>query len=301
MYLHEDRRDKSNSFFRQPNHGITFPALRDGRVFGPRHGERFLAHRDAGACKPLTGEAKTLNRRAALRLLAGVTIAATTRAASKAATGGAPRIRPDAASVLIVVDVQNCFIAGGTLAVPHGEDVVPVINRIAPAFANVVMTQDWHPPAHVSFASSHPGRRPFETIEVAYGRQTLWPDHCVQGTQDAALDRDLKIPQAELIVRKGFHREVDSYSAFREANRITRTGLQGYLTERGMRRVFVTGLATDFCVSWTALDARQAGFDTYVIEDACRGIDLNGSVAAAWREMVSRGVRRIQSEQIEVA
>jgi nicotinamidase/pyrazinamidase len=234
-----------------------------------------------------------------LRLLGGVTTIAAS-AASTAALGGAPRIRPDAASVLIVVDVQNCFITGGTLAVPHGEDVVPVINKIAPAFVNVVMTQDWHPPAHVSFASSHPGGRPFETIEVAYGKQTLWPDHCVQGTHDAALDRDLEIPQAELIVRKGFHREVDSYSAFREANR-TPTGLQGYLRERGMRRLFVTGLATDFCVARTALDARQAGFDTYVIEDACRGINLNGSVAAAWRDMTRRGVRRIQSKEIEVA
>lgn len=241
-----------------------------------------------------------MNRRAALRLLGGLASVATCKA-SAAAVGGAPRIRPDAASVLIVVDVQNCFISGGTLAVPHGEDVVPVINRIAPAFANVVMTQDWHPPAHVSFASSHPGRKPFETIEVAYGKQTLWPDHCVQGTHDAALDRDLEIPQAELIVRKGFHREVDSYSAFREANRTTPTGLQGYLTERGMRRLFVTGLATDFCVAWTALDARQAGFETYVIEDACRGIDLNGSVADAWRDMTRRGVRRIRSEEIEVA
>jgi nicotinamidase/pyrazinamidase len=242
-----------------------------------------------------------MNRRTAVRLLAGVTAAAATRAATTAAVGGAPRFRPDAASVLIVVDVQYCFITGGTLAVPHGEDVVPVINRIAPAFANVVLTQDWHPSAHVSFASSHPGRKPFETLDAAYGKQTLWPDHCVQGTHDAALDSDLEIPQAELIVRKGFHREVDSYSAFREANRTTPTGLQGYLAERGMRRLFVAGLATDFCVAWTALDARQAGFDTYVIEDACRGIDLKGSLAAAWQEMARQGVRRIQSRDIELA
>jgi len=246
-----------------------------------------------------TGKSPLLQRRTALRMLAGVTIAATTHAAT--GVGGAARLRPDAASVLIVVDVQNCFIAGGTLAVPHGEDVVPVINRIAPAFVNVVMTQDWHPPAHVSFASSHPGRKPYETIEIAYGKQTLWPDHCVQGTLDAALARDLKIPRAELILRKGFHRDVDSYSAFREADRATPTGLQGYLQERGVRRVFVAGLATDFCVAWTALDARQAGFDTYVIEDACRGIDLEGSVAAAWQEMTRRGVRRIQSSEIEMA
>lgn len=242
-----------------------------------------------------------MNRRTALTLLAGMSIAVRTRATPPLPSRAVLRIRPDAASVLIVVDVQNCFIAGGTLAVPHGEDVVPVINRIAPAFANVVLTQDWHPRAHVSFASSHPGHKPFETIEVVYGRQTLWPDHCVQGTNDAALDRDLEIPQAELIVRKGFDRAVDSYSAFREADRTTPTGLQGYLTERGIRRVFICGLATDFCVAWTALDSRAAGFETYVIEDACRGIDLKGSLAAAWQEMTQRGVRRIQSGDIELA
>jgi nicotinamidase/pyrazinamidase len=178
--------------------------------------------------------------------------------------------------------------------------VVPVINKIAPAFENVVMTQDWHPAGHVSFASTHPGRKPFETIKLAYGNQVLWPDHCVQGTPDAALVKDLHIPQAELIVRKGFHRAVDSYSAFEEADRKTPTGLQGYLNERGIKRVFVTGLATDFCVAWTALDARKAALETYVIEDACRGINLNGSIAAAWREMGKRGVRRIQSTDIEL-
>jgi nicotinamidase/pyrazinamidase len=209
------------------------------------------------------------------------------------------KITPDATSVLIVVDVQNCFITGA-LAVPHGEDVVPVINKIAAAFENVVLTQDWHPTGHVSFASTHPGRRPFETIKTAYGNQVLWPDHCVQGTADAVLDKELNIPQAELIVRKGFHRDVDSYSAFEEANRKTPTGLHGYLKERGIKRVFVTGLATDFCVAWTALDARKAALETYVIEDACRGINLNGSVAAAWREMMKRGVKRIQSTNIEL-
>jgi nicotinamidase/pyrazinamidase len=209
------------------------------------------------------------------------------------------RIRPGASSALIVVDVQNCFLDGGTLPVPHGAEVVPVINRIAPAFQNVVMTQDWHPRGHVSFASSHPGRQPFESIRLAYGNQVLWPDHCVQGTADAALDKDLDIPQTELILRKGFHGQVDSYSAFKEADRKTPTGLQGYLAQRRITSVFVTGLATDFCVAWTALDARGAGFETYVIEDACRGIDLHGSVAAAWRRMIARGVKRIQSTQIE--
>jgi nicotinamidase/pyrazinamidase len=274
---------------------------------------RRVFHRHAGVRRHLAAEKTTMNRRSALRLLAGAAMSAAmagtpdrARAAvPPGAAGGAggaakPRVKPDAASVLIVVDVQNCFIAGGTLAVAHGEDVVAVINRIAPAFANVVLTQDWHTPGHVSFASSHPGRKPFDTIDVAYGRQTLWPDHCVQGTPDAALAADLRIPQAELILRKGFHRDVDSYSAFREANRTTPTGLKGYLTERGMKRVFVCGLATDYCVAWTALDALQDGFATYVIEDACRGIDLHGSVAAAWHDMTRRGVQRIQSTDIEM-
>lgn len=209
------------------------------------------------------------------------------------------KITPDATGVLIVVDVQNCFITGA-LAVPHGEDVVPIINKIAPAFANVILTQDWHPAGHASFASTYPGRKPFETIRLAYGNQVLWPDHCVQGTPDAELDKNLNLPGAELIVRKGFHREVDSYSAFEEANRKTPTGLQGYLEERGIKKVFVSGLAIDFCVAWTALDARKAGFATFVIEDACRGINLNGSVAVAWEEMRKRGVERIQSSDIEL-
>ena len=178
--------------------------------------------------------------------------------------------------------------------------MVPVINRIAPAFKNIILTQDWHPPGHASFASSHPGRKPFETIQLGYGKQVLWPDHCLQGTPDAALDKDLQAPQAELILRKGFHPDVDSYSAFEEADRKTSTGLKGYLAQRGIRKLFVAGLATDFCVTWTALDARKAGFETYVIEDACRGIDLNGSLAAAWKAMEDNGIRRIQSAAIEV-
>jgi nicotinamidase/pyrazinamidase len=212
-----------------------------------------------------------------------------------------PRIKPDSASALIVVDVQNCFVAGGTLAVAHGEDVVPVINRLAPAFQNVILTQDWHTPAHASFASSHPGSKPYDTLQLSYGKQVLWPDHCVQGTADAALDPQLHVPQAQLILRKGFHQDIDSYSAFMEADRRTPTGLQAYLQQRGIGRLFVVGLATDFCVAWTALDARAAGFSTYVIEDACRGIDLNGSLAAAWREMQAKGVVRIRSSAIETA
>jgi nicotinamidase/pyrazinamidase len=204
--------------------------------------------------------------------------------------------RPDTA--LIVVDVQNGFVTGGQLAVPNGEAVVPVINRIAPAFANVVLTQDWHPAGHASFASSHAGKRPYDTIDLSYGTQVLWPEHCVQGTFDAALHAELRVPQAQLIVRKGFHPQVDSYSAFQEADRTTPTGLDGYLKQRGITRLFVVGLATDFCVAWTALDARRMGYDTWVVEDATRAIDLDGSLEAAWSEMAAQGVGRIQSSEL---
>lgn len=209
-------------------------------------------------------------------------------------------IKPDDNAALLVIDVQNCFLPGGSLAVKDGEQVVPVINRIAKGFSNVVMTQDWHTPAHVSFASTHSGKKPFEVIDLAYGKQVLWPDHCVQGTDGAALSKDLAIPQAELIIRKGYHNEVDSYSAFTEADGKTTTGLGAYLTARGITTVFVAGLATDFCVAWTALDARKAGFTTYVVEDACRGIDTQGSLAKAWTDMAEAGVKRIQSADIAV-
>ncbi len=207
----------------------------------------------------------------------------------------AARLKPGADSALIVVDVQNGFVTGGMLAVPRGEEVVPLINRVASAFENIVVTQDWHPPAHASFASSHPGKKAFETTELAYGTQVLWPDHCVQGTPDAALHPDLWLPTAQLILRKGFHKGVDSYSAFEEADHQTSTGLAAYLSARGIRSVFIAGLATDFCVAWTALDARKHGFEAWVIADACRAIDLNGSLAAAWAQMTAQGVRRIQS------
>jgi nicotinamidase/pyrazinamidase len=207
----------------------------------------------------------------------------------------AGKITVDDKSVLLVIDVQNCFLPGGSLAVKDGDKVVPVINRIAKSFANVVMTQDWHTAGHVSFASSHSGKKPFEVIDLSYGKQVLWPDHCVQGTEGAALSKDLNIPQAELILRKGFHKDVDSYSAFTEADGKTSTGLAKYLEARGLQRVFVAGLATDFCVAWSALDARKAGFETYVIEDACRGIDTQGSLAKAWTDMDAAGVKRIQS------
>jgi nicotinamidase/pyrazinamidase len=196
---------------------------------------------------------------------------------------------------LVVVDVQNDFVPGGALAVPRGDEVVPIVNRLAARFENVVLTQDWHPPAHASFASSHPGRRPFETVTLAYGPQVLWPDHCVQGSAGAALHAGLDIPHAQLVLRKGHHRDIDSYSAFLEADRRTPTGLAGYLRERGIARLYVCGLATDFCVAWTALDARAAGFETTVLEDACRAIDLEGSLAKAWAEMQAAGVRRAAS------
>lgn len=213
----------------------------------------------------------------------------------------AGKIKPAASSVLIVVDVQNCFVTGGTLPVAKGEEVVPVINKIAAAFDNIVVTQDWHTAGHASFASSYGGKKPFETTTLKYGQQVLWPDHCVQGTEDAALHKDLKLPTAQLIIRKGFHKDVDSYSAFEEADRKTVTGLAGYLKARGIKSVYVTGLATDFCVAWTAMDARKAGFETYVVEDACRAIDLNGSLAAAWKQMSAQGVKRIQSGDLELA
>lgn len=216
-----------------------------------------------------------------------------------AAARAATPIRPDGHAALIVVDVQNCFVDGGTLPVKGGADVVPVINRLAPAFRNIVITQDWHTPGHASFASTHAGKKPFETIRLAYGGQVLWPDHCVQGTADAGLVAGLDLPTAQLIIRKGFHQDVDSYSAFEEADRKTVTGLAGYLKERGIKTVFLTGLATDFCVAWTAVDARKAGFEAYVIEDATRAIDLNGSLAQAWKDMTAAGVKRIQSADIQ--
>ena len=198
---------------------------------------------------------------------------------------------------LIVVDVQNDFCPGGALAVPKGDEVVPVINRLAARFDNVVLTQDWHPRDHASFASSHPGKKPFETINLPYGKQVLWPNHCVQGTPGAAFHPGLNTERAKLVVRKGFHRDVDSYSGFLEADRTTTTGLAGYLKEKGLRELFVCGLATDFCVGWTALDARATGFEVAVIEDACRAIDLEGSLARAWRDMADAGVRRVSSAQ----
>jgi nicotinamidase/pyrazinamidase len=198
--------------------------------------------------------------------------------------------------VLLVIDVQNDFCSGGALAVPGGEKVVPAINRIAQKFANVVLTQDWHPRDHVSFAANHPGSEPFQTIELAYGPQVLWPAHCVQGTAGAEFHRDLDVTRASLVVRKGFRRGIDSYSALFENDHATPTGLLGYLRERDLKTVFVAGLALDFCVRFSAEDARTAGFDVAVIEDACRGIDLDGSVAATHRSFRERGISVVSLE-----
>ncbi|MDB5619823.1 bifunctional nicotinamidase/pyrazinamidase [Tardiphaga sp.] len=230
------------------------------------------------------------NRR---QLLAGMGALAAAAVAPKA-LWAAGKVSLDRTSVLLVIDVQNCFLPGGSLAVKDGDRVVPVINALAKKFPDVVMTQDWHTPGHISFASSHGGKKPFETIDLKYGKQVLWPDHCVQGTDGAGLSKDLAIPQAELILRKGFNKDTDSYSAFNEADGRA-TGLASYLKARKLQRVFIAGLATDFCVAWSALDARKAGFDTYVIEDACRGIDTQGSLAKAWADMAKAGVKRIQS------
>jgi nicotinamidase/pyrazinamidase len=239
----------------------------------------------------------TSNRREFLKVTAGgLTLAGLVGRAS--AAGAEATIKPGGHDVLLVVDVQNCFIPGGSLAVNGGDEIVPIINRIAPAFRNVVLTQDWHTPGHVSFASSHPGKKPFETVQLPYGTQVLWPDHCVQGTEGAALAPGLSIPHAELIIRKGYRRDVDSYSAFLEADRKTPTGLGGYLHERGLHHVYLVGLATDFCVGWSALDARKAGFAATVIEDATRGIDAGGSLAKAWADMTGAGVKRIKSTDI---
>ena len=237
-----------------------------------------------------------LNRR---QILAGAGTMALATMVPKSLWAAAS-IKIDDASALLVIDVQNCFLPGGSLAVKDGEQVIPVINRIAKGFTNVVMTQDWHTVGHTSFASSHPGKKPFEVIDLAYGKQMLWPDHCVQGTDGASLSKDLSIPQAELVIRKGYHKDVDSYSAFTEADGKTTTGLAAYLKARKLERLFVAGLATDFCVAWTALDARKAGFEAYVVEDGCRGIDAQGSLAKAWADMEKAGVKRIQSGDIAV-
>lgn len=208
------------------------------------------------------------------------------------------RLPSDPRSALLVIDMQYDFMPGGALPVPEGDGLVPLINRLGAQFRNVVITQDWHPKGHISFASRHAERNPFENITLQYGAQTLWPDHCVQGTHGAELHADLQLPHAHLILRKGCNPEIDSYSAFVEADRTTRTGLANYLKERNIDSVFVVGLALDFCVAWTALDARSAGFDTWVIADACKAIDLDGSMNRAWIDLRAAGVVRIESADL---
>jgi nicotinamidase/pyrazinamidase len=206
------------------------------------------------------------------------------------------KIKVSGSDVLLVIDVQNDFCPGGRLPVPRGDEVLPIINRLAARFAHVVLTQDWHPPGHGSFASSHAGRHPFDIIALAYGLQILWPDHCVQETSGAEFHPDLKIPHAELVIRKGFRSVIDSYSAFYENDRVTATGLGGYLRERGFARVFVVGLAFDFCVRFSAEDACKYDYTTVVIEDACRSIDMDGSVAATYDSFAAIGIACIKSD-----
>jgi nicotinamidase/pyrazinamidase len=202
--------------------------------------------------------------------------------------------------VLLAIDLQNDFMPGGALAVARGDEVVPLVNRLAQAFTHVVLTQDWHPASHVSFAANHAGRQPFEAITLPYGQQTLWPTHCVQGSRGAALHTGLEttVTRARAIVRKGQNPALDSYSAFMEADRKTQTGLAGYLRELGIKRVYCCGLATDYCVAWSALDARAAGFEVALIDDASRAIDLNGSLDAAWRQLRAAGVAPVSVQDV---
>ena len=204
----------------------------------------------------------------------------------------------DPRAVLVVVDLQVDFLPGGALAVPGGNEVPPLANRAAAGFRNVVLTQDWHPAGHVSFASTHPGRAPYETIPLPYGPQMLWPDHCVQGMPGARVSAHVDIPHAQLVIRKGVHPGIDSYSTFYEADRTTPTGLSGYLRDRGIDTVYLAGLATDFCVSWSAVDAARHGFDTFVVEDACRAIDVAGSLAKARADMAAAGVQMVRLDDL---
>jgi nicotinamidase/pyrazinamidase len=208
-----------------------------------------------------------------------------------------PSLHPSR-TALLVIDVQNDFIPGGQLAVPEGDLIVPLINQLGGQFKQVIIAQDWHPSGHASFASSHPNRQPYDEIQLPYGKQTLWPVHCVRDTPGAALHAELDLPHAQLIIRKGCNPDIDSYSAFLEADRTTTTGLAGYLKERGIDTVYMVGLALDFCVMFSALDARAAGFNTFVVLDACRAIDLQGSLAVAIERMQVAGVGLISTNDI---
>ncbi len=205
---------------------------------------------------------------------------------------------PENNDLLLIIDVQNDFCTGGALAVPNGEEVVAVINRLQAHFRQVAITQDWHPERHSSFASSHNGKDPFSTTTMPYGEQTLWPDHCIQGSTGALFHSALETDTASMIIRKGLNPAIDSYSAFFENDRTTSTGLSGYLRELGTKRVFCVGLAYDFCVRFSAEDAQQQGFETYVISDACRAIDMDGSAALTTKELTGKGIRFLSSDQI---
>lgn len=199
---------------------------------------------------------------------------------------------------LLIVDVQNDFCPGGALEVPNGDEIIPTINKLSESFDHVLQTQDWHPEGHSSFASSHPGKEPFETIEMPYGEQVLWPDHCVQGSEGADFHPDLNTTRSQLVVRKGFRKNIDSYSAFYENDDTTKTGLTGYLHDRGIDTLYAVGLATDFCVKWSVVDGCKEGFEVYVVEDAVRGIDIDGSVDQAWQDMQEAGATRISSSEL---
>jgi nicotinamidase/pyrazinamidase len=199
---------------------------------------------------------------------------------------------------LLIVDVQNDFCPGGALEVPNGDEIIPTINKLSESFDHVLQTQDWHPEGHSSFASSHQGKEPFETIEMPYGEQVLWPDHCVQGSEGADFHPDLNTTRSQLVVRKGFRKNIDSYSAFYENDDTTKTGLTGYLHDRGINTLYAVGLATDFCVKWSVVDGCKEGFEVYVVEDAVRGIDIDGSVDQAWQDMKEAGATRISSSEL---
>lgn len=209
--------------------------------------------------------------------------------------GTSPDLAVGDGDALVIIDMQNDFCAGGALIVPNADEIIPRLNQLAVRFQNVILTQDWHPPGHISFASSHPGRRPFETIEAPYGDQELWPDHCVQATRGADLHPGLDVPHAELILRKGFRKNVDSYSAFFENNHLTPTGLSGYLRERAVERIFICGLAFDLCVRFSAEDAKHCGFQPVIVEDLCRAIG-DDTLAVARTSINSLGIRCIESD-----
>jgi nicotinamidase/pyrazinamidase len=200
---------------------------------------------------------------------------------------------------LLVIDVQNDFCPGGRLAVAEGDQVVPIINALAQRFDHVILTQDWHPARHISFATTHPGKKPFKSIQAPYGPQTLWPEHCLQNSPGAAFHPALDIPHAELILRKGFRGHIDSYSAFLENDHFTSTGLAGYLRERGLERLFLCGLAYDFCVRYSAVDGHNLGFETIVIEDASRPVGLAGSVEDTNADLAALGIRRMKAQELE--